>query len=109
MDNDGLDRERISAVAVRLINVGWFRVGSERYARESRTYGITTLTKRHVTVRGDRIVFRFRGKHRIWVRTAIVDSELAGALARAARDSRAEGASSATSGRATSTTSPASG
>jgi DNA topoisomerase I len=71
------ERERVSAVALRLINVGWFRVGSERYARESRTYGITTLTKRHVTVRGNRIAFSFRGKHRVLVRTQLVDEELA--------------------------------
>src|SRR3954471_1203771 len=77
LDKDGLDRERISAVALRLINSGWFRVGSERYARESRTYGITTLTKRHVTVRGNRIALCFRGKHAIQVRTTIVDDELA--------------------------------
>jgi DNA topoisomerase I len=77
---DPRDRERVSAVAVRLINLGWFRVGSERYVRESRTYGITTLNKSHVSVRGSRIVFRFRGKHRAWVRTQIVDSELAAAV-----------------------------
>jgi DNA topoisomerase-1 len=80
MEKDPLDRERVSAVALRLTNLGWFRVGSERYARESRTYGITTLNKSHVSVRGSRIVFRFRGKHRIWVRTQIVDSELAAAI-----------------------------
>jgi DNA topoisomerase I len=80
MENDPRDRERVSAIAVRLINLGWFRVGSERYVRESRTYGITTLNKSHVGVRGSRIVFRFRGKHRIWVRTQIVDSELAAAI-----------------------------
>src|SRR3954453_17180011 len=34
-----LDRMRVSAVAVRLINAGWFRVGSERYARTSKTFG----------------------------------------------------------------------
>jgi DNA topoisomerase-1 len=80
MEKDPLDRERVSAVALRLTNLGWFRVGSERYVRESRTYGITTLNKSHVSVRGSRIVFRFRGKHRIWVRTQIVDSELAAAI-----------------------------
>ena len=58
LDKDGLDRERVSAIALRLINLGWFRVGSERYVRESRTYGITTLTQRHVTVRGHRICAR---------------------------------------------------
>jgi DNA topoisomerase I len=80
MEKEGLDRERVSAVALRLINVGWFRVGSERYARESRTYGITTITKRHVGVRGNRIAIQFRGKHKIQVRSTIVDEELAGAL-----------------------------
>ena len=80
MDHDGLDRERISAVAIRLINESWFRVGSERYARESRTYGITTLTKRHVTVRGSKITFRFRAKHQVWVHTVVADSELAGVV-----------------------------
>jgi DNA topoisomerase-1 len=77
---DSLDRERVSAIAVRLINLGWFRPGSDRYARESRTFGITTLTKRHVSVRGSHIAFRFRGKQRIWVRTALVDAELAEAI-----------------------------
>ena len=80
MEKDPRDRERVSAVAVRLINLGWFRVGSERYVRESRTYGITTLNKSHVSVRGSRIAFRFRGKQRIWVRAQIVDSELADAI-----------------------------
>src|SRR5438874_1787329 len=60
MDNDVLDRERVSAIATRLINRGWFRVGSERYARDSQTYGITTLRKGHVRVRGRRIAFQFR-------------------------------------------------
>ena len=77
MDRDQLDRERVTAVALRLINLGWFRPGSERYAKESRTYGITTLRKSHVTVRGGRIKFDFRGKHKVWVRTVLVDDELA--------------------------------
>ena len=80
MELDIHERDRVCAVAVRLINMGWFRVGSDRYARESRTYGITTLTKRHVTVRGSRIGFEFRGKHRVLVRTQLVDPELADAV-----------------------------
>src|SRR5262249_50782822 len=77
MDHDRLDRERVSAVAVRLINRAWFRVGSERYTKRSKTYGITTLTKRHVRVRGHRIGFHFRTKHGVIVRTTLVDAELA--------------------------------
>jgi DNA topoisomerase-1 len=80
MDRDELDRERVSAIALRLINLGWFRVGSDRYARESRTYGVTTLTRRHVVVGRHRISFRFRAKHKVQVRTTIVDEELAGAM-----------------------------
>src|SRR6266511_572337 len=80
MDRDTLDAERVSAIAIRLIDLGWFRVGSERYVRESRTYGITTLTKRHVRVRGHRIRVDFRGKNRAHVRTTLVDAELADAI-----------------------------
>ena len=80
LDRDELDRERVSAIALRLINLGWFRVGSERHAKESGTYGITTLTRRHVEVRGGRVRLAFRGKHAIQVRTELVDDELAAAL-----------------------------
>jgi DNA topoisomerase I len=77
---EGLHSDRVSAVAVRLINMTWFRVGSERYARESNTYGVTTLSKRHVSVRGRGIAFRFAAKHGVKVRTALVDTEIAGVI-----------------------------
>jgi DNA topoisomerase I len=80
MELDTVERERVSALAVRLINLGWFRVGSERYAKTFKTFGITTLHKRHVEVRGQRISFSFRSKHRAWVRTALADAELAQAI-----------------------------
>ena len=80
MEEEPLSPEWTCAVAVRLINLGWFRVGTERYARSTRTFGITTLRKKHVSVRGSRISFKYRAKHRVLVRTAVVDSELAGAL-----------------------------
>jgi len=80
MELEPLSPEWTCAVAVRLINLGWFRVGEERYAKAHKTFGITTLRKSHVSVRGSRIAFRFRGKHRIWVRTAVVDAELAEAM-----------------------------
>ncbi len=77
---DPYDRERVCAVAIRLINMGWFRVGSERYAKTSRTYGVTTLTKRHVSVRGTKVSLHFRGKHKVQIRTTLVDTELATAI-----------------------------
>jgi DNA topoisomerase-1 len=80
MELQGLPEEKVGAVAVRLINLGWFRVGGDRYAKTSRTFGITTLRKSHVAVRGSRIAFRYRGKHSIMIHSAIVDPELAAAL-----------------------------
>ncbi|MGZ8693241.1 MAG: DNA topoisomerase IB [Gaiellaceae bacterium] len=80
MMNDSYDRDRGCAVAVRLINMAWFRVGSDRYAKNSRTHGVTTLTRRHVSVRGSRVTFRFRAKHKVKVRTTVVDAELAEAI-----------------------------
>jgi len=67
-------------VAVTLVNRAWFRVGSDRHAKTSRTYGVTTLTKRHVSVRGERLRFCFRSKNRALVRTTLVDAGLATAV-----------------------------
>ncbi len=80
MDGEPLSPEWTCALALRLINLGWFRVGTERYAKTTRTFGITTLRKQHVSVRGSRITFRYRAKHSVRVRTAIVDAELAAAM-----------------------------
>jgi DNA topoisomerase I len=80
MELEPLEPEWTCAIAVRLINLGWFRVGTDRYAKKSRTFGITTLRKSHVSVRGSRIAFRYRGKRRARVRTALVDDELAQAM-----------------------------
>ena len=68
-------RDRVAADQPRLVPR---RLGAVR--EESRTYGITTLTRRHVEVRGDRVRLSFRGKHGIQVRTKLVDDELAAAM-----------------------------
>lgn len=80
LDNDGLDRARVSAIALRLIDLGWFRVGSDRHTRASGTYGITTLRKRHVSVRGKRVRLSFAGKGRAQIKTSLVDDEIAAAV-----------------------------
>jgi DNA topoisomerase-1 len=71
------ERDWACAVAVGLINKAWFRVGSDRHSRRSRTHGVTTLTKRHVTVSGDAIEFCFRAKNRRLVRRSIRSAPLA--------------------------------
>jgi DNA topoisomerase I len=75
-----LEKDWTCALAVALVNRAWFRVGSERYARTSRTYGVTTLAKPHATVHGRRVEFRFRSKQRLLVRRTIVDADLAEAV-----------------------------
>lgn len=58
----GLPRRRVLAAVVDLLDRTSLRVGSERYATDNGSYGLTTLRSRHATVRGDRIRFGFRGK-----------------------------------------------
>jgi DNA topoisomerase I len=59
---DGLEREKVLATIVRLLEATLIRVGNEEYAKENRSYGLTTLKERHVEVDGSRVRFRFRGK-----------------------------------------------
>jgi len=80
LDRDELDRDRVCAIALRLIDLGWFRVGSDRHTRASGTFGITTLRKRHVRVRGNRVRLEFAAKGKSQVRTSLVDDELAAAI-----------------------------
>ena len=78
IEREGLTKEKVLAVVVRLINDLYFRVGSEESARRYRTYGVTTLRKRHLEIRGRvRLVFNFTGKHRVRHRRILVDEELA--------------------------------
>ena len=75
---EGLGKERVLAVVVRLINDLYFRVGSEESVRRYRTYGVTTLRNRHLEIKpGGRLVFEFKGKHHVHHRRILVDEELA--------------------------------
>ena len=58
----GLTRERVLAAAVRLLDLGAFRVGSEQYAEDNGTYGLATLRKEHVRVRGEQVFFSYTAK-----------------------------------------------
>ena len=72
-----LTRTAVAAAAVRLIGEAFFRVGNERYERDNGTFGLTTLRKSHVTVRGERVEFQYRGKGSIRQRQVIFDRRLA--------------------------------
>jgi DNA topoisomerase I len=74
LDEEGLTKDRVLACAVRLLDLGFFRVGGERYADENGSYGLATLEKRHVQLCPDNLlIFDYKaksGQHRI---QAIVD------------------------------------
>ena len=59
---DGMGRDRVLACAVRLLELGLFRVGGEGYATDNGSYGLATLRKGHVRVVGDELRFDYPGK-----------------------------------------------
>lgn len=73
----GYSKEKVASVVVRLIAEGFFRVGTDRYARENRTFGITTLRKSHVEARPGFVVFNYHGKQRKRQRHVVVSQDLA--------------------------------
>lgn len=74
---NGMPREKVVAAVVKLLDATLVRVGSPRYARQNRTYGLTTLHGRHVTVRGSRLRFQFTGKSGVTHDVSVNDPRLA--------------------------------
>ena len=58
----GLPRKKVLATVVQLLERSLIRIGNEEYARENKSFGLTTLQDRHVDVKGSKLRFRFRGK-----------------------------------------------
>ncbi len=78
---DDLTREHVLAAAIRLLDRGFFRIGSEDYAVTNETYGLATIRKSHVRLREDRILFDYpakSGKRRV---QSVVDPEVAQVIA----------------------------
>ncbi len=57
-----MDKKRILATVVWLLERTFIRIGNEEYAKDNESFGLTTLRNRHAKVRGDQISFKFRGK-----------------------------------------------
>src|SRR6201984_269559 len=57
-----LSREKVLATVVRLLEVSLIRIGNEEYAKENKSFGLTTMRNRHAEVDGSTIRFQFRGK-----------------------------------------------
>jgi DNA topoisomerase I len=79
--SEGLSRERVLACAVRLLDRGFFRIGTEGYAEQNQTFGLATIQKRHVQLDGDLVTFDYAakgGKRRI---QSLLDDEAAEVVA----------------------------
>jgi DNA topoisomerase-1 len=72
----GLPREKVLAAVVRLLEVTLIRVGNDEYAKANKSFGLTTMQKRHVTVSSAGAVFEFRGKSGKVHRTGFHDRRL---------------------------------
>ena len=72
-----LSRRQVLATVVQLLDKTLIRVGNDEYARENRSYGLTTLRMRHVEVEGDRLRFTFRGKSGVQHAISVKDRRVA--------------------------------
>jgi DNA topoisomerase I len=59
---EGMPRERALACAVRLLDLGFFRIGGEEYAETNESYGVATILREHVSVHGGEMIFDFPAK-----------------------------------------------
>jgi DNA topoisomerase I len=77
LHTDGPNRERVLACAIRLLDLGTFRIGSEQYAEENGTYGLATLRREHVRVHGEQTFFSYTAKGGIQREVEITDKPTA--------------------------------
>jgi DNA topoisomerase I len=78
--HEGLGRDKVVATVVRLMSRAYFRIGSERYAVQNRTFGIATLKKRHLEIRDNDLIFTYVGKRSKHHRRVVADTPLVGIL-----------------------------
>jgi DNA topoisomerase-1 len=77
LDAPGFSRDKVMATVISLLDATLIRVGNAQYARDNRSYGLTTLRNRHVEVNGTAIRFQFRGKSGIEHQITVKDRRLA--------------------------------
>ncbi|MGB7408704.1 MAG: DNA topoisomerase IB [Pontixanthobacter sp.] len=62
LGSDGMTRERAIASVIRLLDLGFLRVGNDQYAKRNKSYGATTLRRKHVEIEKDGVHLTYRGK-----------------------------------------------
>ncbi|MFI6932194.1 DNA topoisomerase IB [Streptomyces sp. NPDC050287] len=84
----GLSRARVTACAVRLLDLGFFRIGSDRHTRVSETYGLTTMLREHVTCGRGEITFSYPAKGGTEMVRALADEQALAVVRRLLRRPR---------------------
>ena len=82
LNRRGVTRDKVLATAVRLLEVTLIRVGNAQYAKQNRSYGLTTLHKRHLEVDGAALTFAFKGKSGVEHEVRVRDRRLAAMVRR---------------------------
>lgn len=77
LNRRGVSRDKVLATAVRLLELTLIRVGNAQYAKQNRSYGLTTLNKRHLDLTGTALTFAFRGKSGVEHEVGVRDRRLA--------------------------------
>jgi DNA topoisomerase-1 len=77
MANPGLCQAKVMATVVRLLETTLIRIGTAQYARDNKSFGLTTLKRRHLTLAGTRMRFRFRGKSGVEHDVTVNDKRIA--------------------------------
>jgi DNA topoisomerase I len=72
---EDVERERVLACAVRLLDLGLFRIGSESYAEQNESFGLATIQKDHVRLNGKAIEFDYPAKSGIRRTQTVVDAD----------------------------------
>ncbi len=76
LHEDGLTRDRVLAAAFRLLDLGFFRIGSEEYAEDNGTFGLATMRREHVRIDKETVVFEYVAKHKKERVQSIVDDDV---------------------------------
>ncbi|MBW3560538.1 MAG: DNA topoisomerase IB [Proteobacteria bacterium] len=85
LSKPGLSKAKVVATVVRLLELTLIRVGNSEYAKQNKSFGLTTLRDRHVKVDGAEIRFKFKGKSGVEHETGLKDRRLA-RIVRASQD-----------------------
>ena len=77
LERPGFDRAKVLALAFRLLDEAYFRAGGEMYAKENGSFGLATIRREHVTVRGAEVWFGYPAKSGQWRESQVVDPVVA--------------------------------